>query len=499
VTLARLRRLGVLLLLVAAPGAASAQEPTGATTPGGYVGAEHWAVRAAWRASELGLARSYMPAQRLVPLTMVEEALREAAETAALHSPGVQELAEEWYARFQEEFPVRAGGAHEAASFARLRSASAGVGLVSRTGRVAPGLGEFPNHTGSDPLGEMRGATAGAEGAVSLGSHVSVQVASRFEPGELDLPVADLGLTAGPWSLSIGRQAVGYGWGRGGGVILSGAEPFNRVELATTRPIRPLPVGPISLHFFFSRLSEERHEREPYFWGARGVWRPHPRFDLAVQRAAMFGGHGVTITARRLGNMLIGRVVSVGFENQIVSAAGRFRLPSEALLPLTLYTEWGAEDAAGAWRDTPGYVVGVETPALPGVPQLALGLEYASFAGSCCGNPPWYRHHAFPGSWAGDDAPLGHPLGGNGTELLAHAGADLLDARLRLGTRAFRRNRREENLFVPGRAGRSTGMSAELTWRQGTRSELAVAFSGERGDGWRESDLRVGGRLLLGN
>ena len=495
--LARLRRLGALLLLVAAPGAASAQEPTGATGPGGYLGAEHWAVRAAWRASELGLAPSYMPAQRLVPLTMVEEALREAADAAALRSPGVQDLADGWYARFQEEFPARAGGA-DGASFARLRSASAGVGLLSRTGRVAPGLGQSPNHTGSDPLGETRGATAGAEGAVSLGSHVSVQVAARFEPGDLDVPVADLGLTAGPWSLSLGRQAVGYGWGRGAGVILSGAEPFNRVELATTRPIRPLPMGPISLHLFFSRLSEERHEREPYFWGARAGWRPHPRFDLAIQRAAMFGGHGETITVRRLASMLIGDVVSVGFENQIVSAAGRFRLPTEALLPLTLYAEWGAEDAAGAWFDVPGYLVGVETPALPGAPEITLGVEYASFAGSCCGNPPWYRHHAFLGSWAGDEAPLGHPLGGNGTELLARAGADLLDARLRLDTRAFRRNRREENLFVPGRAGESTGMSAELTWRQGARSELGVALSGEQGEGWKESDLRIGGRLLLG-
>ena len=497
-TFPRMLWLGVVLLLTAPPGAAS-QEPAGAAVPGGYLAGEHWAVRAASRASELGLSHSYLPAQRMVPLAMVEEVLREAAGAAPARSAALHDLAQGWYERFQEEFPERADGAG-GAPFARLRSASAGVGLIAHTGRVAPGQGEAPNQTGSDPLEERRGATASAEGSVSPGSHVSVQFASRYVPGDLELPVADLGLAAGPWTLSVGRQAVGYGWGRGGGVILSGAEPFNRVELATTRPIRPISgAGPVALHLFFSRLAEDRHEREPYFWGARGVWRPHARFDLAIQRAAMFGGHGVKITARRLGSMLIGRVVSVGFENQIVSAAGRFRLPSEALLPLTLHAEWGAEDAAGAWRDTPGYVLGIETPGLPAAPQVALGVEYASFSGSCCGNPPWYRHHAFPGAWAGDDEPLGHPLGGHGTELLAHAAADLLDARLRLETRAYRRHRRNENLFVPGRGGRSTGMSGELTWRQGARSELGIAFSGERGHGWRESDVRLGGRLLLAN
>ena len=45
-------------------------------------------------------------------------------------------------------------------------------------------------------------------------------------------------------------------------------------------------------------------------------------------------------------------------------------------------------------------------------------MEYAHFAHSCCGNPPWYRHKQFPGSWALRDVPLGHSLGGEGTEWL---------------------------------------------------------------------------------
>jgi hypothetical protein len=287
--------------------------------------------------------------------------------------------------------------------------------------------------------------------------------------------------------------------------VLSGAVPLDRIEVTTRRPIR-LPsvlskLGPVAFHTFLSRLSEERHPGDPYFWGARGVLQPHPRLELAVQRASMFGGSGTDtpITVGNVLRMLGGGLGGLGFENQVVSASGRFRLPSEPILPLTVYLEWGAEDAAGAWWDVPGYVVGIETPAVPGLPELSGGVEYASLAASCCGNPPWYRHHAFEGSWASRDAPLGHPLGGNGSELLGHASLDLLDSRLRLDGRVFHRRRLDDNLFVAGRAGGSNGWAVDAAWRIVPHSELFLAAAREDADGWSENMVRAGGRLFLGN
>jgi hypothetical protein len=501
---ASLRALALAGMLLCPP-AALAQLPgeESAAPPAGFLDAKHWAVEAAWRANALGLAPAFLPAQGLVSPTMVEAALRTAAREAEARPPGIRALAAGWYARFAEEFPGLTDTAEEGAAPFRLASGALAIGAVSHTGRVEPGRGEFPGQIGSEALPDLEGVVASAAATVSVGTHLSLQLAPRFDARELSLAVADLTVAAGPWSASLGRQAVGYGWARGGGVVLSGNESIDRFELATRRPIRLAGLlsvlGPMAFHTFFSRLTDERHTREPYLWGARGVWRPHPRLDLAIQRASMFGGEGEPLSARRVALMLIGRVVSRGFENQIVSAAGRFRLPSESLLPLTAFAEWGAEDAAGAWRDAPGYVVGIEAPALPVAPELSLGVEFASFAASCCGNPPWYRHSALTGGWAGRNETLGHPLGGSGTQLLGRAGADLLDARLRLDATVFRRDRREENLFVPGRAGRSTGLSADVAWRVVPRSELWLSAAREDGDGWRESALRAGGTLFLGN
>src|SRR5690606_18134300 len=121
-----------------------------------------------------------------------------------------------------------------------------------------------------------------------------------------------------------------------------------------------------------------RHEEEPYLWAGSVSYHPHSRVALGINRAAMFGGDQ-PVTARKVVDMLIGQLSGLGFENQVVSVEGRVALPSEAVLPLTAYLEWGAEDAAGAWWDVPGRVFGISAPSLPGSPATSLAIEYASF------------------------------------------------------------------------------------------------------------------------
>jgi hypothetical protein len=136
--------------------------------------------------------------------------------------------------------------------------------------------------------------------------------------------------------------------------------------------------------------------------------------------------------------MLLGKIDGLDFENQIGSLEGIFRLPTEALIPLTLFAEQGTEDLSGAPWSVPGLVFGVHIPAIPGFPELSGGFDRASFAISCCGNPEWYRHFSFPGSWTLGGEPLGHPLGGNGTEWRAFANFDSPHA-MRLGASGLRR------------------------------------------------------------
>jgi hypothetical protein len=171
----------------------------------------------------------------------------------------------------------------------------------------------------------------------------------------------------------------------------------------------------------------------------------------------------------------------------------RWRLPTDAALPVTAYAEWGADDGAGALDEQPGWVAGVMLPAIPGVPQLSAGVEAAGFS-ACCGHGAWYFNSTFPGNWARADEPLGHPLGGEGREGVVYAAADL-DGRIRLNGRAWRRQREDEvrggTLFWPRRTGRSRGGEVDAALRLGGHLETRIAWRHETGEGWRERALYV--------
>jgi hypothetical protein len=137
-----------------------------------------------------------------------------------------------------------------------------------------------------------------------------------------------------------------------------------------------------------------------------------------------------------------------------------------------------------------GLVAGLELAALPAVPDIGVGLEHAAFPGHCCGFPPWYRHSALP--WIEDRAPLGHPLGGAGSEWLLHSRADLLGARLRVDGRLLRRNRTADNLFAPMRLGRSTGAELTLEWTPAGVFGLYGYGSLEQGNDWHQSEVSAG-------
>src|SRR5690606_12877298 len=142
-----------------------------------------------------------------------------------------------------------------------------------------------------------------------------------------------------------------------GGGALTGAATIDAGQLGTRQAVeRPgivQPLGHAALHTFVGRLDEERHPDDPWFWGASLRIQPNRRLTLGVSRAAIFGGDEAVTTERVL-SMLIGRVVGLGFENQVVSASGRLTLPTERVVPLALHLEWGAEDAAGSWWAVPG-------------------------------------------------------------------------------------------------------------------------------------------------
>lgn len=468
---------------------------------------EHWAVQAVARLQLLGLLEGHLPPQRPVRLEVIHAALEAAVERAPERRPYMMGVIGGWRARLLEEFPGLPAATvprPEAGATPLLLGVSPFVGWAWREGAGAPGLDERgPGRTGVLPLPDRATFGGGVAATGVLGPHLGFHMAPEVDADGFRFSGLELAAGLGPLVASLGRLPIGYADGTTGGVTLGGVVPVDGFQVELRRPFR-FPgafwyLGDVSFTTFIARMTEERHPGDPFFWGGSFHVRPFRRLTLGVHRAVLFGGDAEEhpITAGNLLNMFIGRVAGWGFEDQIVSVSGRFILPTEPVLPLTAYIEWGAEDAAGAWRNVPGRVWGIATPAVPVLPQLSGGVEYSEFGASCCGNPPWYRHWSFPGSWASRDRVLGHPLGGEGSELSLFTLLDLDDSRLQLRGRAYVRERGEENLFSPGRSGRSRGFHLTTGWRPSSRTEVELGLSREAAAGWTEQHATLSTRMFF--
>ncbi|HST58549.1 MAG TPA: capsule assembly Wzi family protein [Longimicrobium sp.] len=459
---------------------------------------DHWAVRAAARAEALGLADNYLPAQRAVPRAVVFAVLEHAAALGA-ERPGIGRVSAGWLARFREEFPEYGEDAGGDALVVPL-SGHAAAGFANEEGRLSPAIGYFVG-VRKDPEPVPAISTPRLDLALGTGDgrRTAAWVLGRWDERGVDVARWEAAVTAGPVALSVGKQPVAYGWGEGGSIVLS-ETVVPRVEAQTLRPVRLPSVlrvfGGVTLHTFMTPLGGRRHLDEPWLWGARLAFQPHRRLTFAVNRASIFGGE-TGVTAERLAGMFVGVIRGTSFENQVLGLEARWRLPTDALLPATAYLEWGADDGAGALHEVPAQVAGIQLPALPGLPEVSAGAEYARFKPMCCGHGPWYFNATHLGNWARGTRPLGHPLGGEGWEAAGYARAELMDARLRMHLRGFVRHYSDEslpvfgggNLYAPARVGRGTGFQAEAAYRFRPHAEIRAAARREAGDDWREHAL----------
>lgn len=462
---------------------------------------DHWAVRAAARAEALGLSLDYFPAQRAVPRHVVARALESAARRVEGRG-ALGELAAGWWARFLGEFPEYAGDRH--AGLVRLGGYGA-AGVKGVEGRLSPRYGLVTEGYPLDPqpLPDRTLPFADLLLAGSAGRHLAAAAEGEATTRAFSVPRWEVVAGTGPVALSVGEAPVVYAWGRGGSFIFADPRPLPRVELQTTAPVRlPLRLlGSLSAHAFVSRLDEPRHQGDPWMWGTRVALRPHGRLTLGLARGAMFGGNVSPITADRLVKSFFG-VLRQHFDNQILSADVRWRVPTEAWVPLLFYGEWAADDGAGAADEQPAILAGVSVPAVPGAPALSLGAEYADVA-ECCGHGSWYVHSEFVGEWARRGKPLGHPLGGGGREARLYADADLLRGALSVSADVFSRKREADlpgtpgNLFSPTRAGTSHGGRGAVSWRFRPQAELRLEGAREQGSAWHEQSFNTSLRLLF--
>jgi hypothetical protein len=457
-----------------------------------FLPAQHW-VHAALRELEMRGAiasESFDAGARSVSVVHAIETFVRAASNPGVNE-AVRQRAGSYGVLLRDEY-----GEDEAARNAW--SVRGGAQLDYHDGRVAAGDGYYPeDRTGARPRDDVQAGSARvgvdgraaafaftADGLIGSDSRITqIQGVARLRAVQL-------------WA---GRRTLAFGPGTET-IVINSDVAFDGAGLALVEPLEVPGFlrGHFNVEGFVARLDQVGRVDNPWFLGARLAYAPHPRFTAALSRGAVFGGdNNSPVTLTNLVRMMIGLYSgdASDFENQIISFDMRYRVPG---IPAVLYYEWGMDDGAGAWLDVPAIVAGVTVPIEIGSAPLDITVERASFEESCCGNPIWYRHHRFMGSWASDGVMIGHPLGGEGTEYAATLGAAAPSGSVRGRIRAFTRERGSENVFSLERAGRSKGAELNVVVRAATRLELEMNAGTEHGEGsWNETQLRVGGRVEL--
>jgi hypothetical protein len=489
----------VLLLLHAV---LLAVQPVAAQNAPLFLEPAHWSAEALRRLGSMGLLPPAAdPAMASLTLDHVRTALEHALERAqAAGRGGTAELIRGYHARLEAEVD-----ADRSVEVLRL-----GGGWLTAVGEARGGDGYFRDEDwqGAQPLRDASGPVGLVEAAGRVARFSAAATAGVIRE-EWVVPTAFVAAAVGPFDVWGGRRRLHYGVGRGGGTVLgAGTEAGTTSTLWTLYSFEGVGVhvrepfnfpgflrflGPARVETVIGQLPRNGNVERPWIAFGRLIGHPFsPRITLGVNRGAIFGGEGNPVTFGRLGGLLIGLHGGEGgeFENQVFSTVIRYR-PPLGPLPLEIYSEWGMDDTAGAIRDMPAIIAGFDVAAVPGLPALSFGLERTTYPESCCGNPIWYRSVFFRGSWADEGRLFAHPLGGHGREWLLHAGLDLPQHGVLIRGRGLRRYRGGENLFSPGRTGRSHGAAGNIELDLGARTRVQLDGLLEQGAGWSTQRLSL--------
>ena len=302
---------------------------------------------------------------------------------------------------------------------------------------------------------------------------------------EVELQQLTAVVSAGPVYTWVGRQAAGYGLGPGGAVVMSGTVPLDGVGFGVRKPFR-LPwhlrhLGLWDFEFFVARGADNGPIGHPGVGGARGTIQPASWLTFGASRGAQFFGEGAPgLTWRRFVSVLKGSHLRENGErlrsnNHIVTldAVVRSRISG---VPYALYFEIGAEDAAGAIRDSPSVVAGIEI-AHP-KKWLIIGLNQ-TYMHPENGHGYFYRHSLYTAGWSDDGRGLGHPLGGPGREWQIHATAIDQAGRWDVDAGVFTRDRYAGTSLGADLIGRAVGGRLNARVKTGP-IDLFARFEGER-------------------
>jgi Capsule assembly protein Wzi len=411
--------------------------PVSATVP-----LDSWVYPALDKLAGLGLIDSALQGTR--PYTRLEVARQLGEARDHLGQEGSLPVAEEIVSRMEREFAAELAVAPgEGSSYLlplrELRldyvyqqgvpAVIAGPGIVSR---------QFPldtNNFGID-YQEHHNLQASFASEARLGRYFLLAarpllLVNKEDGADLSLLEGKAAVALGPFEISAGRQALWWGQGRHGSLILTdNAPPLDMLRITNPVPLR-LPwllryLGPFRFDVFWSRLEDDRVVPKPYFAGLRLTLEPVPWFEIGASRTVIFGGEGRPDVNLPDFFTILGGKNQGGSEdtsNQIAALDGRLRLP--VLGGMELYGEWGGEDeAAGSLANT-AWLGGLFLAGPDPAGRLSLRLEFADLSRLDNNSAPWYRHGLYASGYTYKGRILGEAVGGAARDLYSELRAIL--------------------------------------------------------------------------
>ena len=261
--------------------------------------------------------------------------------------------------------------------------------------------------------------------------------------------VYDLG-----WDIIAGRDSQWWGPGYHGAILMTNnAEPFTMVKIANPKPVI-LPwmfkyLGPFDLTCFATQHERDRSDvSAPYLWGMRMNFKPHPFFEIGLERTALLGGRGRPTTSETWLNQVIGRNDHPGDSSSDTGdqRAGydlKLTLPF-AIQPLQVYMEADGEDSYHQFlpRDW-AYLYGLYLPQLLSIERLEFRLEWARTFDRRATKPTnWYLNGIYTAGYTYYGSIIGHHMGTDSQDLFMQLTVRLPEknARVSLGYERMEHN-----------------------------------------------------------
>lgn len=291
-----------------------------------------------------------------------------------------------------------------------------------RYGNVAGSWAPFSRNHNGHKYGRDGNVSATVDLSGNIGHETAVSIKGRGaydrdNNGKFDLEEAYIKTRAGSLSFEAGRQAMIWGQGESGHLLLgNNMKPLTAIQMHLANPVKVGGffkfLGEVDFHSFYGWLDRDRADdarsrgvhdyNNPGLLGLRLDITPAKWFTFGASRISMLGGNHNGLDHTDWKHWMTGRNDDGAHDkwDDIGGFDFRFRFPG-----IQLYGEMMGEDAAGGMPSDWGYRGGVYIPRLTHDGSWDLTLEMAKT------NEDWYVHQTYQDGWTYSGDIMGDAMG----------------------------------------------------------------------------------------